>query len=88
MGSYVLSVPPISYKDFDAPPLFPKGEAAAKSDEQALDALSESVEVIMSTRKNSIDHNRMKLASNVGGSNFFSDSPDKQKRRFKFITGF
>ena len=44
-GSYVLSIGPLSYKDLDAPPVFPKGEALAKSDGQALDAISESLEV-------------------------------------------
>lgn len=44
-GTYVLSIGPMSYKDLDVPPIFPKGEAALKTDGQALDAISESLEV-------------------------------------------
>ena len=44
-GSYVLSVGPLSYKDMDAPPVFPKGETSAKADAQALDAICESREI-------------------------------------------
>ncbi len=44
-GDYFLSIGPMSYKDLDAPPVFPKGEVAAKTDGQALDAISESLEV-------------------------------------------
>lgn len=44
-GSYIFSMGPMSYKDFDVPPVFPKGEEALKKDGQSLDALSESFEV-------------------------------------------
>ena len=57
-GSYFLSVGPMSYKDLDVPPIFPKGQAAEKIDGHALQALTESIEVdyytnleLLSTKK-------------------------------------
>lgn len=44
-GSYFIAIGPLTYKDLDAPPVFPKGEALLKSDRAALDALCESLEV-------------------------------------------
>lgn len=58
-GSYVLSIGPMSYKDFDAPPVFPKGAAAAKADRQALDAICESVEVTHYQRDEEISNVRV-----------------------------
>ena len=41
--SYVSGFGPMSYKDLDAPPVYPKGEALLKTDGQAIDALCETV---------------------------------------------
>lgn len=44
-GNYVIAAGPFSYKDFDVPPVFPKGESLAKTEEQVLDALCVSAQV-------------------------------------------
>ncbi len=44
-GAFVLASGPYAYKEFDQPMVSPKGEAAQKADGQALDALTESIEV-------------------------------------------
>ena len=56
-GTYVVVAGPISYKDLDAPPVFPKGEALAKTDDQALAALCESYEVNYFLRQDDISTN-------------------------------
>ncbi len=53
-GSYVYVVGPFSYKDLDAPKVFPKGEALLKSEAQAINALSEEVEVWYARRQDDI----------------------------------
>jgi hypothetical protein len=44
-GAYFIAMGPMTYKDLDQPPVFPKGEAAMKADFQTLDAITESTEV-------------------------------------------
>lgn len=38
-GEYFIALGPLSYADFDKPPVFPKGEAVMRTEEQALDAI-------------------------------------------------
>lgn len=56
-GSYVYVVGPFSYKDLDVPKVFPKGEALLKSEAQAINALSEEVEVSYARRQDDISDN-------------------------------
>jgi hypothetical protein len=49
-GSYFIASGPYTFKDFDTPPVFPKGEALVKTDGQAMDALCESFEVTYARR--------------------------------------
>jgi hypothetical protein len=53
-GSYVIAIGPITYADFDKPPVFPKGEALVKTEGQMLDALSESTMVTHHRRDDGI----------------------------------
>jgi hypothetical protein len=70
-GSYVLSIGPMSYKDLDVPPVFPKGEAALKTDGQALDAISESLEVTHYKRMDAISSIKMDRNNKYAKINFF-----------------
>lgn len=49
-GSYVVVMGPTSYKEMEAPPVSPKGEALMKTDGQALDALCNSTIVTYNRR--------------------------------------
>jgi hypothetical protein len=55
-GSYFIASGPYTFKDFDTPPVFPKGEALMKTDGQAMDALSESFEVNYARRVDEISN--------------------------------
>lgn len=69
-GSYVLSIGPISYKLLDSPPVYPKGEAAVRSDEQVLDAMTESTEVIHYRRVDEISQTKPDRKNKYASLNF------------------
>jgi hypothetical protein len=56
-GSYFIVIGPLSYKDLDAPPVFPKGLALLKTDRQALDGLCESIQVMHYAKAEDLSNN-------------------------------